>query len=217
MAGSTFNSAVADGWVRIDDKIIQIKHAKTVILDRKNYFTWHAQFLAMLCGYELVDYIKLLDILRPSKTPMDTSINLVPPSDSCPDDKDYRSLIGSLQYLMLMWPDITFVAAKAAHFMASPKLAHWNAVRRIFHYLAGTQAYGIWLAKMTIKGWSDFVMPTGPVNSWIEEVKQDTLYISVDHWYLGHRKNREQSPVPAQRQSIVALQPQCRSLNGWNH
>ncbi|XP_062104199.1 uncharacterized mitochondrial protein AtMg00810-like [Humulus lupulus] len=58
---------------------------------------------------------------------------------------EYRRIVGSLQYVTLTRPDISFAVNKACQFMQSPTSAHWMAVKRILRYLRGTISHGITL------------------------------------------------------------------------
>jgi hypothetical protein len=51
----------------------------------------------------------------------------------------YREAIGSLMYAAIAThPDIAFSVSVLSHFLENPGEAHWEAVKCIFHYLAGT-------------------------------------------------------------------------------
>ena len=53
----------------------------------------------------------------------------------------YREAIGSLMYLAVATrPDIAFAVSTLSQFLDNPGVAHWEAVKRVFHYLAGTQS-----------------------------------------------------------------------------
>jgi hypothetical protein len=55
-----------------------------------------------------------------------------------------REAIGSLMYLMAMTrPDIALAVNQVAAFVSNPGPGHWEAVKQIFSYLAGTANYGI--------------------------------------------------------------------------
>jgi hypothetical protein len=54
------------------------------------------------------------------------------------DQKEYRSMIGSLLYLTTTWPDIQFSVCLCSRFQASPRTSHRQAVKRIFRYLRHT-------------------------------------------------------------------------------
>ena len=43
----------------------------------------------------------------------------------------YRSVIGSLQYLTLTKPDITYSVNKLSQFMQNPTIMDWQAVKRV--------------------------------------------------------------------------------------
>jgi hypothetical protein len=60
------------------------------------------------------------------------------------DQKEYRSMIGSLLYLTATRSDIQFSVCLCARFQASPNTSHRQAVKRIFTYLRHTPNFGIW-------------------------------------------------------------------------
>jgi hypothetical protein len=55
----------------------------------------------------------------------------------------YRQLVGSLIYLTLTRPDITFAVGIVGRFMQKPKKPHLEAVRRILRYVKGTIDFGL--------------------------------------------------------------------------
>ncbi|KAL5578646.1 hypothetical protein UlMin_011088 [Ulmus minor] len=55
----------------------------------------------------------------------------------------YRSTIGALQYILFTRPDIALSVNKVCQFMHKPTEVHWQAVKRILRYLAGTINHGI--------------------------------------------------------------------------
>ncbi|CAA7014967.1 unnamed protein product [Microthlaspi erraticum] len=54
-------------------------------------------------------------------------------------------VVGSLQYLSLTRPDISFAVNKLSQFMHRPTNEHWAAVKRVLRYLLGTKTHGIFL------------------------------------------------------------------------
>ncbi|GKD54797.1 hypothetical protein Tco_1288184 [Tanacetum coccineum] len=56
----------------------------------------------------------------------------------------YRSMIGSLMYLIASRPDIMFAVCACARFQVTPKISHLTAVKRIFRYLKGKPTLGLW-------------------------------------------------------------------------
>jgi hypothetical protein len=58
------------------------------------------------------------------------------------DATEYRGLVGSLQYLVHIRPDIAFAVGYVSRFMESPTTEHLNAVKHILRYIAGTNHFG---------------------------------------------------------------------------
>ncbi|GJT67883.1 putative ribonuclease H-like domain-containing protein [Tanacetum coccineum] len=63
------------------------------------------------------------------------------------DEHLYRSMIGSLMYLIASRPDIMFAVCACARFQVSPKSSHLLVVKRIFRYLKGKPSLGLWYSK----------------------------------------------------------------------
>ena len=54
----------------------------------------------------------------------------------------YREAIGSLMYIAITTcPDIAFTVSALSQFLSNPGVAHWEAVKRAFRYLAGMKTY----------------------------------------------------------------------------
>nr|GFB14442.1 uncharacterized mitochondrial protein AtMg00810-like [Tanacetum cinerariifolium] len=63
------------------------------------------------------------------------------------DYTDYRSMIGSLMYVMSNRTNIMFATCMCARYQANPNEHHVSAVKRIFRYLKGTINLGLWYLK----------------------------------------------------------------------
>jgi hypothetical protein len=72
------------------------------------------------------------------------------------DQKEYRSMIGSLLYLTATRPDIQFYVCLCACFQASPRTSHWQAVKRIFRYLRYTPELDLWYSTSSSLSLLDF-------------------------------------------------------------
>jgi hypothetical protein len=83
--------------------------------------------------------------LKAVSTPMSSTASLGPDEDGkAVDQREYRSMIGSLLYLTVTRPDIQFAVGLCARFQASPRSSHQMAVQRVFRYLKHTPEFGIW-------------------------------------------------------------------------
>jgi hypothetical protein len=82
--------------------------------------------------------------LKPVSTLTSTAMSLGPDEDGeAVDQRECRSMIGSLLYLTVIWPDIQFNVGLCARFQASPYSSHQTAIQRIFKYLKHTPEFGI--------------------------------------------------------------------------
>ena len=59
------------------------------------------------------------------------------------DSSEFRRILGSLQYLSLTRPDISFAVNKLSQFMHKPTSNHWTAIKRLLLYLKQTIFHGI--------------------------------------------------------------------------
>jgi hypothetical protein len=82
---------------------------------------------------------------KPVSTPMSSTASLGPDEDGeVVDQREYRSMIGSLLYLTVTRLDIQFTVGLCERFQASPRSSYWMAVQRVFKYFKHTQEFGIW-------------------------------------------------------------------------
>nr|GEY91766.1 uncharacterized mitochondrial protein AtMg00810-like [Tanacetum cinerariifolium] len=63
------------------------------------------------------------------------------------DPSHYRSMIGTLLYLIASRPDLQFAICMCARYQARPTEKHVHAMKRICRYLRGTVNRGLWYPK----------------------------------------------------------------------
>nr|GEZ13162.1 hypothetical protein [Tanacetum cinerariifolium] len=98
-------------------------------------------------GGDILKKFRYSDV-RSSNTPMDKENPWG--KDRTGKDVDlhlYRSMIGSLMYLIASRPDIMFAICTCARHQVTPKECHLHAVKRIFKYLKGHPKLGLWYPK----------------------------------------------------------------------
>jgi len=121
---------------------IEVKHdqaANTIHLSQQAYIN------AILHRFNFAD-------LKPLSTPMDVQVKLT--SEQAPAsaaefaamrDIPYHEAVGALNWAALTTcPDISFTVSTVAHFASNPGPAHWEAIKQIFCYLAGS--CDLWLS-----------------------------------------------------------------------
>ncbi|XP_057514981.1 uncharacterized mitochondrial protein AtMg00810-like [Actinidia eriantha] len=69
----------------------------------------------------------------------------------------YKSLVGSLQYLILTRPELSFSMNMVCQFMYCPRLSHFIAVKQILRYIKGTLHQGLLFTKgsLNLSAYSD--------------------------------------------------------------
>jgi hypothetical protein len=72
------------------------------------------------------------------------------------DQKEYRSMIGSLLYLTATRPDIQFSVCLCARFQASSRTSHRQVVKRIFRYLRHTPDFSLWYSAYSSLAFNGF-------------------------------------------------------------
>ncbi|GKB15399.1 putative ribonuclease H-like domain-containing protein [Tanacetum coccineum] len=86
--------------------------------------------------------------VKSASTLVDLENPLVKDGDA--DDVDvhlYRSMIGSLMYLIASRLDIMFAVCVCARFQVTPKTSNLLAIKRIFRYLKGKPTLGLWYSR----------------------------------------------------------------------
>lgn len=87
---------------------------------------------------------------KPVYTPMSTTCSLhAPPDTPLCDVSTYRNIIGSLRYLALTRPDISFSVNRLSQHLNGPSHVHMQATKRILRYLKGTIDHGLHLTRDT--------------------------------------------------------------------
>jgi hypothetical protein len=92
-----------------------------------------------------------MDTCNPKTIPADPnarmSAEMTPKTENATKEMSsvpYREAIGSLMYLMVMTrPDIAFAVNQVSQYCQNPGPGHWNGVKRILAYLAGTPNHGL--------------------------------------------------------------------------
>src|SRR6266508_4581044 len=80
---------------------------------------------------------------NPVHVPMEPRFKLSKESSAhAVDATEYRSIVGSLRYLVNTRPDLAYLVGYVSRFMEKPTTEHLAAVKRILRYIAGTLNYG---------------------------------------------------------------------------
>jgi hypothetical protein len=116
--------------------------------------TWHNDDLHLSQQRYIHDLLTKTNMLlaKPIATPMSASTTLNRfEGSTITDSTQYRSTVGSLQYLSLTRLDIAFTVNKVSQFMQDPRDTHWSAVKRILRYLKSTISHTFCISKNSTK------------------------------------------------------------------
>jgi hypothetical protein len=87
---------------------------------------------------------------NPCHTPMEAHLKLSKEGTTAlVDATDYRSLVGSLRYLVHTRPDISFAVGFVSSFMEKPRQEHMAAVKHLLRYIAEMIEFGIIYPKLS--------------------------------------------------------------------
>lgn len=85
---------------------------------------------------------------KPVSTPLDANNKLtLTKGERLQNPTQFRTLVGSFQYLAFTCPDLAFAVNKLSQYMHRSTVDHWTAAKRVLRYLAGTVNHGILLWK----------------------------------------------------------------------
>lgn len=130
---------------------------------------------------------------RPVITPLPTSPSLQSKAGTPLDNPtEYRTVVGSLQYLLLTRPDIALAVNKLSQYMHSPTTEHWIFVKRLLRYLCGTPNDGLQLYRQSplqVHAFSNQALPDIHINAYSDADwggnKDDFSSTSAYVVYLG--------------------------------
>jgi hypothetical protein len=81
---------------------------------------------------------------NPCRTPMEARLHFSKSGDTPRvDATQYRSLVGSLRYLVNTRPGLAYAVGYVSRYMEEPREEHLTAVKRILRYIAGTMNWGV--------------------------------------------------------------------------
>ncbi|XP_019156862.1 PREDICTED: uncharacterized protein LOC109153447 [Ipomoea nil] len=106
------------------------------------------------------------DILKRASTvdckPVTTPVSLTKPTDGpvvpYADLTHYRSLAGTLQYLTVTRPDLSYAVNRLCQYMHAPTTADWTALKRVLRYVNGSLNLGLHIScfdSLDIHAYSD--------------------------------------------------------------
>ncbi|KAE8680156.1 senescence-associated protein DIN1-like [Hibiscus syriacus] len=121
----------------------------------------------------------------------------------------YRQLVGSLIYLTLTRPDISYAVGVMSRYMQNPKKPHLEAVRRILRYVKNTIDYGLLNKKgedCKLVGYCDA--------DYAGDQQLDMCLSLTPEQFLGVAKDNQQYHCQPLKLSIEQQQWQLKRVHG---
>jgi hypothetical protein len=144
--------------------------------------------------------------VKPVSTPMAASTTLGRFEGSTITDTTlYRSTVGSLQYLPLTRPDISFAVNKVSQFMQDPRNTRWSTVKRILRYFKSTISHTFCIHRKSE------TPPSNSLPSHIQIGPADRRSTSGSCVLLG-KKFSHGAPRINQRYRALVLKPSTKPL-----
>ncbi|XP_019055609.1 PREDICTED: uncharacterized protein LOC109115735 [Nelumbo nucifera] len=125
-----------------------LRHSNGVLLSQRQYITDLLQQSHM----DAAKPISSPMVVHPKLTRHDGSPLTYPTK--------YWGVAGTLQYVAITRPDISFVVSKVSQFLQAPTDVHWATVKRILRYLKHTIMHGLHISRtsstsLTLHAFSD--------------------------------------------------------------
>nr|GEV19232.1 hypothetical protein [Tanacetum cinerariifolium] len=155
------------------------------------------------------------DIMLTASTPIETKKPLVKDVEAVDVDLHlYRSMIGSLMYLIASRPDIMYAVCACSRFQVTLKTSHLQAVKRIFRYLKGKPKLGIWYPKesafdLEAYSYSDYAGEN------LDRIQQEVVNFLVGDLLHGSAKSKQLWLHLLHMQSMLLLQTDVDKYYGF--
>jgi hypothetical protein len=108
---------------------------------------------------------------KPISIPLEQNVKLsADEGDLVEDTTMYRCIVGSLIYMTITRPDLSYVVGVVSQFMQTPQKPHLDAVRRILRYIKHTLQCGIFYeakSQLQVHGYTDV--------DWVDNVSNRRL------------------------------------------
>jgi hypothetical protein len=121
--------------------------------------------------------------------------------DPLPDPTRYRHLVGSLVYLAVTRPDISYPVHILSQFVSAPTSVHYSHLLRVLRYLRGTISHRLFFPRsssLQLQAYSDATWASDPSDH--RSLSAYCVFLVVLS-LPGRRRNRLQFPVRVQRLS----------------
>jgi len=122
------------------------------------------------------------------------------------DTTMYKRIVGSLIYLTITRPDLSYVVGVVSQFMQTPQKPHLDAVRRILRYIKHTLQCGIFYEPRASYKYMDTRMLIGLAMFQIENQPVVSCFLLEVVLLVGAIRNNQQLHYQARKQNTEVQQ-----------
>ena len=128
---------------------------------------------------------------KPIDTPMEPNMKFKHARHEMEDVTMYKRMVGSLIYLTITRPDLSYAIGVMSQFMQKPCKSHLDAVQRILRYVKATCMYGLCYEKDKTLPCMFIQILIGQEMLWIEEVQVVMGFLWEVLWSIDKARNNQ--------------------------
>jgi hypothetical protein len=146
---------------------------------------------------------------RTVETPMELNVQLrASDGDPLPDSTCYCHLVGSLVYLAVTHPDISYPVHILSQFVSAPTTVHYSHLLRVLHYLHGTITRRLFFPRsssLQLQAYSDAMWASDPMDRCSLSAYCVFLGGLLIAWKMKKQTAVSRSSVEAELQAMALL------------
>jgi len=144
---------------------------------------------------------------KPISIPLEQNVKLSANEGELVEDTTmYKRIVGSLIYLTITRPDLSYVVGVVSQFMQTPQKPHLDAVRRILRYIKHTLQCGIFYEPRASYKYMDTRMLIGLAMFQIENQPVVSCFLLEVVLLVGAIRNNQQLHYQARKQNTEVQQ-----------
>ncbi|KAI0518628.1 hypothetical protein KFK09_006064 [Dendrobium nobile] len=166
-----------------------------------SFFLSQAKYAASIL--DQANMLRCNPLANPTCTKMPTEFK----TETQQDPVCYRRLIGSLQYLTLTRPDLSYSINLLSQYMHDPLPSHFYLLKRLLRYIKGTLDYGLPIIRsnLILKSFSDADWAGDPITRRSTSGYCSFLGDTIVSWTVKKQRTVSRSSTESEYRALAAL------------